>query len=113
MPRKSPLTTPERAECRRMKRLRLSLRLTRTQFTAILGFVGALIENRESGASPWKPSEIARAKRRLAKHFAANLSAYRDTFGEDALPVYSSTDRDTASRSVSVAIPKSPVTLES
>ena len=64
---------PENAE--RLKNLRVVLQIPGTHFAALLGMSVPKLVNRERGASPWKPEEIAKAKEKVAELLKAGTTA--------------------------------------
>ena len=71
MPRRNALSLEDRKICQRLKLLRKALRMPRTEFADLIGLAGTRLENREAEISPWQPSELSQAKRKVAEHLQA------------------------------------------
>ena len=68
MPRSIPTTETARAASRQMKSLRLTLKISVSDFARLLGMKMHVLQARELGRTPWHPKEIAAAKVRIVAH---------------------------------------------
>ena len=75
MARQNPIVQTEIARCRAMRKLRLKLRISGAEFAKLLNISLPILTSREVERVPWQPGEVARVKRKIARHLAAGEKA--------------------------------------